>query len=1344
MDAGNSNSSGGIIDDEDETMMMAMMEEQTQLEIQQHEMEMAEMSDMHDELEALREMEMEMDAKAVKDIFVSHPEVAGCTGIQARMFEDKDETNESQLKTTIPSNTSSKLAKIATPHHRNDYSSSPPCFTSPLSRADQPMPIPSDWSIISRRTAINSDPITPKPTNTFATPAPARTMKSHNGGVLVASSDDEADDYPYPRARLGQTSSELNEGSVSGYGYASDLCGHDVGDSMGGNSQEDLTIPPDNGMMDMDTQFVPPLFMSQASGLTQGSFASEEEDDLGTGRLQDVEELGTMTVMGASDDDDTGGVPLDTQVVGSPEKKVQSPPKKKVRDADALFSDSDDDDDLAKFVASSKSVLSGGIGIGAGIKEAGAGVSAKSGSLTSKTVSISRNLDDDDYDRPPQHQFYNPADDDDDFFSGIPDDDMDEPMEDEEESKRRAEIRYGKQKQQVVDSLTQQTNSARGVNDSMGLTQSSLLSPPSDDDDDDDDELLRLPSQRGLCVQNEYSSSAAKRSRNEENDEAGDVDGARDGGDGVDDGEGIQEPPKEKVRLSWAAKQEKARKRLAQIAKEVKGYANMRRKTQGHLSGNGTGYVHLDVKNYDIMPIDGRMWVTAITSSGKKLYFPKRRQWEINVIAGSDGNADGGYSSRRQDLLGVNIHVMMRQLEDEMKIREIEEEVVTEVGSGNIEIGNKDADITVVEDGKKHNTKATSKLWVEKYAPRAYIDLVGDERLNREVLLWVKQWDYCVFKKVGKKTAPQPKWGQKENMDPLRRPEKKILLMAGPAGLGKTTLAHIVSKHCGYNIIEINASDDRTGEALRNKLLGAIEAQSIANSKPNLIIIDEIDGASQAGGDSSFMKLLVDLANGELKVKGGSGSGGGDQGAEEQPQDKRVSANTTILDKPLTTLASNRYAPVLRPLRNVAETIIFGNPNLKILARRMTEICRWEGLSADLRTIMALCELTDGDMRSSLNTLQFIRRKTTTLTYDMLFGMDFGQKDMSRGLFKVWEAIFTLPNARQAKKIGFGTGDEESRNGSGFDGVSIGAGGPGGERDTNRYVNRLLSIIVASGEDEKVLQGCFDNYLNINILDNGVSSIRGGDSKIEQIMDWLVFYDRVDHRILADHDFELMRYRPYALVNFHRLFATVAKPKITFPRADYDNYLKLKVNEGFITTFLSGLSSTERFSWASKQRIIQELIHHLLSILSPDLRRQVTATLRQLISKEIQLEVIRRAEAVAATRKEKSGSSNSLVKYFQGTAKQGEKRPGLDKENQADEVMSENSKRQKPAIVTALIPKAVIQPTKSVARDFFGRPISVDDKNPNVKVTAKPRIVFKHNEGFSNAVRKPVKMRDFF
>lgn len=39
-------------------------------------------------------------------------------------------------------------------------------------------------------------------------------------------------------------------------------------------------------------------------------------------------------------------------------------------------------------------------------------------------------------------------------------------------------------------------------------------------------------------------------------------------------------------------------------------------------------------------------------------------------------------------------------------------------------------------------------LWVDKYAPNGFRDLLSDERINREVLRAVKTWDHFVFKKA--------------------------------------------------------------------------------------------------------------------------------------------------------------------------------------------------------------------------------------------------------------------------------------------------------------------------------------------------------------------------------------------------------------------------------------------------------------------------------------------------------------------------------------------------------------------------------------------------------------------
>jgi len=64
------------------------------------------------------------------------------------------------------------------------------------------------------------------------------------------------------------------------------------------------------------------------------------------------------------------------------------------------------------------------------------------------------------------------------------------------------------------------------------------------------------------------------------------------------------------------------------------------------------------------------------------------------------------------------------------------------------------------------------------------------------------------------------------------------------AGLGKTTLAHVVARHCGYRPVEINASDDRSATALVQRVLDSAQMRTVTgDARPACIIIDEIDGA---------------------------------------------------------------------------------------------------------------------------------------------------------------------------------------------------------------------------------------------------------------------------------------------------------------------------------------------------------------------------------------------------------------------------------------------------------------------------------------------------------------------
>ncbi len=67
-----------------------------------------------------------------------------------------------------------------------------------------------------------------------------------------------------------------------------------------------------------------------------------------------------------------------------------------------------------------------------------------------------------------------------------------------------------------------------------------------------------------------------------------------------------------------------------------------------------------------------------------------------------------------------------------------------------------------------------------------------------------------------------------------------------------------MAQHAGYNVFEINASDARSADVVDNRIRPAVESGAmIGSSKPNLVVIDEIDGAT--GGSESVSTWTLEI-----------------------------------------------------------------------------------------------------------------------------------------------------------------------------------------------------------------------------------------------------------------------------------------------------------------------------------------------------------------------------------------------------------------------------------------------------------------------------------------------------
>lgn len=104
-----------------------------------------------------------------------------------------------------------------------------------------------------------------------------------------------------------------------------------------------------------------------------------------------------------------------------------------------------------------------------------------------------------------------------------------------------------------------------------------------------------------------------------------------------------------------------------------------------------------------------------------------------------------------------------------------------------------------------------NQLWVEKYRPAHLNDLVLAPEIKEYFQNAIKEG-----------TIPH-------------------LLFCGPAGTGKTTLAKILVNELDSIYRYINASDERTLESVREKILPFAQTKSI-DGKLKIIILDELDG----------------------------------------------------------------------------------------------------------------------------------------------------------------------------------------------------------------------------------------------------------------------------------------------------------------------------------------------------------------------------------------------------------------------------------------------------------------------------------------------------------------------
>jgi replication factor C subunit 1 len=203
-----------------------------------------------------------------------------------------------------------------------------------------------------------------------------------------------------------------------------------------------------------------------------------------------------------------------------------------------------------------------------------------------------------------------------------------------------------------------------------------------------------------------------------------------------------------------------------------------------------------------------------------------------------------------------------------------------------------------------------SELWVDKYKPKKLSDVIGHISQMNDLIRWLKEWK-------------------------LDTKEDRSALVTGPPGIGKTTAVHLIVHACGYDTIELNASNERSASAVRKWFEEAANSTHMGTRR--VVIMDEVDGMSS--GDRGGV--------GELA---------------------RIIKTCTF---PIICIANERNQK-LTPLVKCSLEIRFNRPTKQLIAKSiLSTVIKQTGLHITQANLEELCEQNGNDIRQILNFLQF-------------------------------------------------------------------------------------------------------------------------------------------------------------------------------------------------------------------------------------------------------------------------------------------------------------------------------------------------------------------------------------
>ncbi len=198
-------------------------------------------------------------------------------------------------------------------------------------------------------------------------------------------------------------------------------------------------------------------------------------------------------------------------------------------------------------------------------------------------------------------------------------------------------------------------------------------------------------------------------------------------------------------------------------------------------------------------------------------------------------------------------------------------------------------------------------------------------------------------------------------------PKKKAIVLHGPPGVGKTSLAYAVACEMDAEILELNASDFRNKDKIL-KIVGPASRQASLFGKGKIILIDEVDGISAMKDRGGLVTLLGLLAKSAF---------------------------------PIIITANDIWNKKFSMLRKKTEVVALKEVDYKDILKIMMDVCEGENCVVSGEVLRGIAIRARGDIRAALNDLEVLSKMDSESLMQ-----EVGDRDKEKSVFDALTKVF--------------------------------------------------------------------------------------------------------------------------------------------------------------------------------------------------------------------------------------------------------------------------------------------------------------------------------------------------